>query len=439
MMLKKTILVFILIIHLSTSFSQKIDKKKLDSYFKILDSNHKFMGSIALSKNGKIVYSNQIGFKHVHTKSKADINTIYLIGSISKTYTAVLIFKAIEEGKLRLNDSLKTFYPSIKKSEKITIDQLLSHRSGIGNFTSNFDFKTWHFKPHTEQEMIDKIIRYGTVFEPNSKAEYSNSNYVLLSFILEKIYSKSYEKILEEKLIIPLHLSRTSAGKKLDSTKNEAISYKFNSGWVFERETDMSVPKGAGNVSSTPTDILKFADALFNGKIISKEHLELMKNQRDEYGMGLFQYPFYEKKIYGHSGGIDGFTSMFEYYPEEKIGYALTSNGTNYDNNKINIAALSAIFNKPYDLPNFKKQSLKTEELDQYLGEYHNSQAMMTIHITKNDRILIAQAVGQPAFNLEPAEKHVFTFEFGGVVLEFNPPKSFILKQGGQVIEFKKD
>lgn len=438
-MKKKYLFILLAFGLISQANSQKIDTKKLDTYFSILDSNQKFMGSIALSKNGKIVYTNQIGFQNYSNKKLPNESTKYLIGSISKTYTAVLIFKAIEEKKLRLNDTLKAFYPSIKNSDKITIEHLLSHRSGLGNFTSNFDYKTWHFKPHSEQEMIDIIIRYGIDFEPNAKAAYSNSNYVLLSFILEKIYSKSYDKILEEKIIIPLKLTRTSSSRKQDTLHNEAKSYKYNLDWIAERETDMSVPKGAGNISSTPSDIIKFADALFGGKLITKTHLELMKTQRDQHGMGLFQFPFYDRKCYGHTGGIDGFTSMFCYFPEEKIGYALTSNATNFDNNRINIAALSTIFDKPFDLPSFNKISLKSEDLDPYLGTYVSKEAMMTIEITKKDRILIAQAVGQAAFNLDAAEKDVFTFEFAGIVMEFDPPKSFTLKQSGHTIIFTKE
>jgi CubicO group peptidase (beta-lactamase class C family) len=112
--------------------------------------------------------------------------------------------------------------------------------------------------------------------------------------------------------------------------------------WNAEAETDISIPIGAGGIVSTPTDLTKFSDALFGGKLLKTESLEIMKTIKDQYGIGLFQIPFFDKKGYGHTGGIDGFTSVFIHFSDENISYALISNGTNFNNNDISIAVLSA-------------------------------------------------------------------------------------------------
>lgn len=160
-------------------FAQNVDKAKLDNYFKTIETNNKFMGSIAVSQNGKIIYSKSIGFSDFENNIKANENSKYRIGSISKTFTSVLVLKAIEENKLQLNQFIDKFFPTIKNAEKITIKHLLSHRSGIHNFTDNKDYMTWNTQAKTEKEMINIITKAGIDFEPDSKIEYSNSNFVL--------------------------------------------------------------------------------------------------------------------------------------------------------------------------------------------------------------------------------------------------------------------
>jgi len=202
----------------------------------------------------------------------------------------------------------------------------------------------------------------------------------------------------------------------------------------------MSVPLGAGAIVSSPTDLTKFAEALFNGKLISNESLEQMKTIKDNYGMGLFKMPFYDKIGYGHNGGIDGFSSAFSYFPEDRVSYALTSNGTNYNNNNISIAVLSSFYNKPYEIPSFKSYDVSSEDLDKYLGVYSSKDIPLKITITKNDKTLIAQATGQSAFGLEATEKDKFKFDQAGVVLEFNPTDNkMILKQGGGTYNYSKE
>ncbi|MBC7749604.1 MAG: DUF3471 domain-containing protein, partial [Methylotenera sp.] len=148
--------------------------------------------------------------------------------------------------------------------------------------------------------------------------------------------------------------------------------------------------------------------------------------------MGIFQYPFYEKKSFGHTGGIDEFRSSLAYFPEDKLAVALTSNGRTYDNNDILIAALSTYNNKPFTIPTFENVTLKSEDLDPYLGEYSDAGFPMKITITKENTKLFAQATGQAAFPLEPTEKNNFEFKMAGIKLEFKPnEKQMILKQGG--------
>ncbi len=439
-MKKKLFLTLILGLFSLAAYSQDFDKAKLDKFFDALESNNKFMGSVAVSKNGDIIYIRSAGFSDVENGIKANENSKYRIGSISKTFTATLVLKGVEKRKIDLNQTIDKYFPGIKNSDKITISHLLYHRSGIHNFTNDKDYLTWNTNPKTEKEMVDVITKGGSDFEPNSKADYSNSNYVLLTFILEKSFKKPYAVLLEEYITKPLGLKNTYLGGKVKPSDKECYSYRFLENWILMPETDTSIPLGAGGVVSTPVDLVKFSDALFSGEIITKESLDMMKSLKDNFGIGLFPIPFYNKTSFGHTGGINGFASIFSNFVEDNISFAFTSNGMNFTNNLISQAILSAVYGKPYEIPNFKTLNITSEELDVYLGVYSSSQIPLKITITKNNKTLMAQATGQPAFPLEATEKDKFKFDQAGVVMEFNPAeKTMVLKQGGGQFAFVKE
>lgn len=437
----KHFLVFLIGFISQFQYAQTFDKAKLDKYFDLLETNNKFMGSIAVSKNAELIYSRAVGFVDVENNIKANESSIYRIGSISKTFTAVLVLKAVEQKKLSLDDKLSKFYPNIINANNISIRQLLYHRSGIASFTDQSDYLTWNTVAKTEKEMLAIITRAGSKFEPDSKAAYSNSNYILLSFILEKVFKANFAQIIQKHISQPLGLKNTAVGKEIDVKNNECKSYRFDKGWKMEPETDMSIPLGAGAIVSTPSDLVKFGEALFGGKLINAESLAAMSTIKDNYGMGLFQFPFGNKRLLGHTGGIDGFASIFSHFAEEKITYAMTSNGANYSTNNISIAVLSAIFGQDYSLPEFNNSILLTaEDLEQFVGVYISAQLPIKIAVTRTHNALVAQATGQPAFELEATDKNKFKFDKAGAAFEFDATKgTMILKQGGGEFEFKKE
>ena len=423
-----------------TSFAQEQKFLALDSLFQILDENNRFMGSLSISENGKVAYSKTIGKAELASGKSSDNLTKYRIGSISKMFTACLIFQAIEENKLNLKENINRFFPKIANSKEITIGNLLNHRSGIHNYTNDTSYFNYYTASKSQKEMLEIIQAGGSDFKPNSKAEYSNSNYILLSFILEKIYKKSYEELLELKIIQPLGLKNTYFGKKLELAKNECASYRFSGKWELEKETHSSVSLGAGGIVSTTEDLLFFITNLFNGKIIQTSSLEQMMKLEDGFGMGIFSVPFYDKKGFGHNGGIDGFSSFLYTFPEEKISIALTSNGSRFNNNDIGIAALSDCFDKSFSLPSFYAVKLTSADLDKYLGSYSNSEIPIKISITKDSLSLIGQATGQPSFTLETIGKDSFEFSPAGVEIQFIPEKNLlILKQGGGEFTFTRE
>lgn len=421
--------------------AQTLNTAKMDSLFLGLVQHNKAMGSIAISQNGKPVYAKAFGYADVANQLQATPQTRYRIGSVTKMFTATLVFQLIEKKKLSLATTLDQYYPPIPNAAKITIGDLLSHRSGIHNFTDADDYTSYNTKPKTETEIIDLIVKGGSDFTPNEKSAYSNSNYVLLGYIIEKLYNQPYKEVLAAQILKKAGLTNTYYGAKINTTANEALSYHYSdSSWVLEPETDMSIPGGAGAIVATPSDLTRFIRFLFEGKLVSSGNLELMKIIKDDYGMGMFQVPFHDKAAYGHTGGIDGFSSLLLHFPKENVSIAYCSNGMNYNMNDILIGALSIYFDKPYTIPDFKPFVLKAEDLDQYTGTYTSTELPLKITLTRDVNTLFAQATGQSAFPLSPSGQDQFRFDQAGIEMIFAPAqKQFTLKQGGKTYLFTKE
>ena len=433
---------FLFFFLLTTQFilSQEYNFDKLHDYFDVLEENNKFMGSVAISKGDSLIFTRSVGYLDFEINKKINSRSKFRIGSISKTFTSVLILKAEEDGKLNLDDTIESYFPDIPNSNKITVDNLLSHRSGIFNFTDSSDYTDYMLEPKSRAELIDIISNFDSSFKPGRRSSYSNSNYVLLTIILEKIYSKDYSEILLDKIIKPLRLNSTYYGGVININDNEARSYMYAGKWIKQDETDPSIPLGAGGIVSNPIDLVKFSYLLFNGKILKEESLKKMKKMNGQFALGLFDIPFYNKNGFGHTGGIDGFSSVFSAFTDDDIYYALNSNGTNFNNNDISIAVLSEVFEKPYEIPVFSNFEVNHRDLMKLIGSYSSKQIPLIIQVSVENNVLIIQATGQPKISLDAIEKNLFKSEVVGAELEFVPDEnSFILRQNGARIKFEKN
>jgi D-alanyl-D-alanine carboxypeptidase len=423
------------------STGQSFNTIKADSLLNFLAEKNKAMGSLAIAKNGNILYAKAIGYSQFTPEQIASTEkTRYRIGSISKMFTAVLIFQLIEDGKLELTTPLGKFFPSVPNASKITIGNMLSHRSGIHSFTDDTAYLQYMTRAKTQDEMIRIIEASKPEFDPDTKTAYSNSNFVLLGYIVENISKKPYNEVLQGGICKKADLKDTYYGGKTNVNAGECYSFRFEDGWKIQPETDMSIPHGAGAILSTPSDLVKFITALFHGKLVSAISLNQMKTITDGLGMGVQQFPYEDRVIYGHGGAIDGFNSLLGYFPDDSLAISYCSNGTVYSVNDILLGALSIYYNKPYSLPVFTTYAVTPEELDQYLGIYSSSQIPLKITFTRDKGTLYGQATGQPSFPLEAAAKQVFKFEMAGIVITFNEEgNEFVLEQGGGKFTFTRD
>src|SRR5215470_173465 len=175
--------------------AQTLEKAKLDQFFDRLAEKNKAMGSLVIAKDGKVLYTRAIGYSQINGTEKKPLTAAnrFRIASITKMFTAAMILQLVEEGKIKLTDTLDKFFPQVPNAQKITILQILSHRSGIPNVRR--DQATWKpGTPVTKDEILALIVKGTPEFEPDTKNSYSNSGYFLLGLILEKLTGKPYDQ-----------------------------------------------------------------------------------------------------------------------------------------------------------------------------------------------------------------------------------------------------
>ena len=408
----------------TSGYAQKQSKyPKLDQYFKTLSENNKFMGSIAISKGDSVIYSNVVGYEDIGTKEQPTDELEYKIGSISKSFTAVLIMQAVERGLLTLNTTLDKYIPSIPNSNNITIEHLLRHRSGITDYFGIHNMsKLTEYKPRNE--MLDTVIsigKRGVTVATDSITSYSNSNYLLLTYILEDIYDEKFAEILNTNIVEPLGLKNTC----MPDSQQGHYSYIFaGDRWEVVKDTHPSSILGAGGIVSTPTELNIFYHALFNGKLVSAESLEQMKETDRSsmlpLGIGLLNLSSKERAIYGHTGSINGYISTSTYCPEDKISISTISNGMNYHYYMIMAIVSNSVYNIPFDIPKFKHTTLSKEDIERYVGiNYKGLQRGDTIKFINQENILVLSSIDEKDLSrLTSIARDTFAFFTSGAKLD---------------------
>jgi len=429
----------------TASHAQTLDKAKLDQFFDRLAEKNKAMGSLTIAKDGNVLYSRAIGYSQINGTERKPLTAAnrFRLGSITKMYTATMILQLVEEGKLKLTDTLDKFLPQVPNAGKITIAQILSHRSGIPNVRRERDAqKKVSTIPMGKDEMLALIVKATPDFEPDTKQSYSNSGYFLLGLILEKITDKSCAEALEERITSKIGLKDTylTTGN-IDVNKNEALTYiHFGGDWKPVTETHPTILFSAGAIVSTPGDMAKFIQALFEGKLVSRETLDQMKTMRDSEGYGMVTFTFAGKTFYGHTGGADNYGAWLAYEPEEKLAVAYTTNAKIYPVKNIVSGVIDIYYHKPFQIPALESIAVNPDVLDRYVGVYSTPDAPAKATITREGGTLFFQPPGaSSAVPLEATAEDKFQIE-GAAVFTFDAAKSqmTVKRRGGERVFTKE-
>lgn len=288
-----------------------------------------------VSENGIVKYNGAFGNANIELDVPLSPENKFQIGSITKQFTAVLILKLEEEGKLQLTDSIQKYIPEFpNKGKIITIEHLLTHTSGIPEY---FDWDKHHekwgqfYSPNALMELIkDEPLEFDT----GDAFEYCNSNYLLLGILIERITGSSYCDILHQEIIDKIGMTRSSAKYNLSQIDSLALGYTRSNEQIELADIEhKSWAYSAGNIVSTVDDINKWYTHLFNGEIISPATLEraltpFILNSGDtiEYGYGWYLERFQEENMIYHGGSMNGCYSYVSFIPESKILTVLLAN-----------------------------------------------------------------------------------------------------------------
>ena len=431
--MKKTLIVFLCIVISNVSQAQNFEQ--LDQFLETLHANNKLMGSLSILKNGKSIYNKSVGYQSISSQQKVPntIDSKFRIGSVTKTFTAVMIFQLVDEGKIKLEDKLSKYYPNIPSASKIAIANLLNHSSGLFNIVEDENFNEQ--LPIAQSQMLDKIVTHQVIFEPGTKNEYSNTNFVLLGYILEKIEGENYKVILKKRITDKLQLQNTYYGDKINTNNNEAYSYYYEDDASLHeaKQAHLSNPGGAGAMVSNPSDLVIFMDALFNNKLMSKESFEIMTTIKDEYGSGVFSAKKGGQTIFAHNGTIDFFKSMVVYIPDSKTAIAFNANALDFGLMPIMFNAMAALEGKKINIPSFETIKLSKKELQKYEGVYTCENLPFNLVFKSNGTALQGAPEGSDLKVLKATKENEFKLDALGVLLKFNlKEKSLLFEQSGE-------
>lgn len=415
---------------------------KLDSLFSHIEQNNQGMGSLSLFKDGKPYFSRAIGYAVLESDKKATTASRYKIGSISKTYTATMIMQLVDEGKLNLDQKLSDFFPKIQNSKSITIKHLLGHRTGIPEYLKEITEEDLA-QPVTHETVLSRIEGNESIFTPDSKYEYSNSNYFLLGLILEEATDKSYAELLSEKILEPLELKNTYSGNGSAIDESQTYSYRKTAEWEKIPAWDMSWAYGAGEITATADEVNVFLNALMSGKLVSIESVALMKDINEGYGLGVFAVPFRLAQGYGHNGRIEDFSSNAYHFETMGMSICYISNGEVMPTNDILVGVLTIASGMTYEFPEFKEHSIievPEEKLKTFEGNYVSETFPLDVKVFLSDGSLLAQATGQGPFPLSAVGESEFVFVQAGIEMSFDVSTGMMkLKQAGMTNVFKRE
>jgi CubicO group peptidase (beta-lactamase class C family) len=415
------ILVFILLAGFSMPAQDAA--QKINELLEAYTHTESFNGTVLVAQKGQIVLQKGYGLKDAAKKLQNDANTIFQVGSITKQFTASVILRLQEDHRLSIHDKLSSFFPELPFAEKVTIEQLLSHTAGIFNYTNNAIFmKQEAVKPATREKLFALFKDMPLEFAPGTRFNYSNSGYVLLGFIIEKITGKSYYQVVRELIFLPLQMKNTGFNFSGLPSPNRATGYFTLSGKAVVPAgiVDSSVSFAAGAVYSTAEDLYKWDRALYGKKVISQASLTNAYTRRQGiYGLGWVIDSAFGKQIYHHSGGIYGFTAFIVRIPSEDICILLLDNKGDGGLESIAKNINAVLHQQPYQLPAPPVAvNVDSSILNTYVGQYELSpNFILTVRLA--DGQLSVQASGQDPIPMLATSNTRFYLEQLKAELEF--------------------
>jgi CubicO group peptidase (beta-lactamase class C family) len=442
----KRFFAFVVTVCFLTSCSAQSMPEKLEAYLQASTKHAGFNGTVLVAKDGKILLEKGYGFRNAESKINHDENSVFQIGSVTKQFTATIIQKLQMEGKLSVKDKLSKYFPQYAYANKITLEDIIHHQSGIYNYTNDEDFMKNHITETLTQEAFWKMIKDKPLdFEPGTKFNYSNSGYQILGYVIEKVTGQPYEAVVRKYLFQPAQMNQSGFDFTHLNTAGKSVGYMAlnKQGNVLAPIVDSTVAFSAGAIYSTVHDLYNWNTALNEGKLIPPEVLATSYIPfKEKYGYGFSIDSIYDKRRISHGGGIHGFVSSLTYMPDDKVNVIMLSNNS-YDLGPVQKGILAILYGRPYKLPEETKEiKIDSAILKQYVGEYELAPGF-TITVKLANGVLTGQGTGQPAFELFAKTEKTFFIKVVNADIDFvknskGEVESMVLHQGGRDTRGKK-
>ena len=371
--------------------------------------------SAAVSDNGVIVWQGASGKANVAAGTALTPASLFRYASITKQFTAALILKLSEDGRLSLDDTLGKlmFFETPTAWHAVTVRQLLNHTSGIPSYTSKPGWMTEAntARPITTQQLIDLTRDQPLDFAPGSAFRYNNSGYALLSAIAEKLTGKPWYAALRERITGPLGLSSIRCGCE----PGMAVVEGHTADDKVAQRIDMSVPSGAGALVGTAADLARWAAALHGGKVLKPATYRAMitpnglpDGASERYAYGLTLGEVRGLSTVGHNGGIFGFNTESLYAPDKKLFVAVLSNSDSREPEAAITARrlLASAAGTPF--PELKAQAADLKQLAPFVGLYKAAEAERRFFI-KDGKLYAQRGTGE-AFEVYAAGNDRFFY-----------------------------
>jgi len=333
---------------------------------------------IYLSRGDKVLYKKAFGKASIELDVDMKVDNVFRLGSVSKQFTACAILKLMEQGKLSLSDDISKYIPDFpQKNETISIEALLTHTSGVINYTGLSRFtEEVKRKDLSPKQLIDLFKDEQLEFKPGTDYKYSNSGYVLLGYVIEKLTGKTYEEYIDEAIFKPLEMKNSYYDSSSKLIVGRVPGYVQRNGHYRNADfLSMTLPYAAGSLVSNPADIQKWYNTLHNGQFLKPETIKkafssfkLSSGKLTGYGYGWETGNVQGSASVKHVGVVNGFITYVAYLPHENLSISILRNcDSPADLDIIASKMLAVALGKPY---NFNKITLTESEMEDYQGVY---------------------------------------------------------------------
>jgi CubicO group peptidase (beta-lactamase class C family) len=401
--------------------------------------NKQFMGSALVARDGKVLLSKGYGFANLEWDVANSPASKFRLGSITKQFTAACILLLEERGKLKVDDPVKKYMADAPAAwDKVTIFNLLTHTSGIPSFTGFPDYRSTEAIETTPAKLVARFRDKPLEFQPGEKWNYSNSGYVLLGYLIEKISQQSYSDFVQENIFNPLGMKDSGYDSNSAIILHRASGYTPGAkGPIHAGYIDMTIPFSAGALYSTTEDLLRWEQGLMGGKLLSAASLQKMTTPfKNDYAFGLAVHAVNGHKLIEHGGGIEGFNTEIAYYPEDKLTVVVLAN-LNGQVEAIANAVAQVAHGEKVVLPSERKEiTVSPTILGAYVGTYQLTPDFAIV-MTLEGGQLMTQATGQSKLPLFAESETKFFLKVVDAEVEFikndkGEVTHLILHQGGQ-------